>query len=52
MILRIIRTLAQRNPARELANIGHEKRRRSVVETTRLMREQMGLAPDPRLGEV
>lgn len=37
------------NPARELALIGAQQRREIVKATARQMREQMGLAPDPRL---
>ena len=40
----------RRNPARELARMGHEQRRRALVETTKRMREELGLAPDRRLG--
>lgn len=35
--------------ARELARIGHEKRRKAIAEKARQMREQLGLPPDPRL---
>lgn len=39
-----------RNPARDLANIGHAQRRQSVKETARRIREELGLEPDWRLG--
>jgi hypothetical protein len=42
--------LAPANPARELALIGAEKRRRKVLEVARQLRAEKGLAPDPRLG--
>jgi hypothetical protein len=39
----------KKSPARELALIGVEKRRRSIRETARLIREELKLPPDPRL---
>ena len=34
-----------RNPARDLANIGHAKRKASVRAVARQMRDELGLAP-------
>jgi hypothetical protein len=39
----------RRNPARELAMIGHQKRRQSVKEVARQIRSELGLPPDRRL---
>jgi hypothetical protein len=39
----------RRNPARELALIGHEKRRQTVREKAQEMRLQMGMEPHPAL---
>jgi hypothetical protein len=39
----------RRNPGRDLAHIGAEKRRQSIKETARRIREELGLPPDPRL---
>jgi hypothetical protein len=39
----------RRNPARDLALIGHAKRHQRVIETAQQMRRELGLAPDPRL---
>lgn len=39
----------RKNPARELALLGVEKRRQSVRETARQMRRELGLSEDPRL---
>lgn len=39
----------KRNPARELAILGVEKRRASIKETARRIREELELPPDPRL---
>lgn len=39
----------KRNPGRDLARIGIEKRRRTVNETTRQIRRELGLPDDRRL---
>jgi hypothetical protein len=39
----------RRNPARELALIGHKKHRRSVRETAQQIRRELGLPADGRL---
>jgi hypothetical protein len=39
----------KRSPARELALIGIEKRRRTVCEVARQIRQELGLPDDPRL---
>lgn len=39
----------RRNPGRELAVIGAEKRRQTVRETTRKLRAELGLEPHPAL---
>lgn len=44
------RFFTRRNPARDLARIGHTQRRQSVKETARRIREELGLEPDWRLG--
>lgn len=46
---RWLRKLLSSNPARELALIGHEKRRQSIRDKARQLREELGLPPDPRL---
>lgn len=46
-LLRIFRRKI--NPARELAMIGHEKRRSDKKAVARRIREELGLAPDRRL---
>lgn len=43
------RLFRRRNPARELALLGVNKRRQSVRDVARQMREELGLAPDERL---
>lgn len=47
--MNIRRLFTRRNPARELARMGHAQRRQSVKETARRIREELGLKPDPRL---
>jgi RecA-family ATPase len=37
------------NPARELALLGVEKRRQTVLERARQMRDELGLPPHPGL---
>ena len=49
MIARLRRWLGY-NPARELSLMGHAKRRDYVLSTARKLREEMGMAPDRRLG--
>lgn len=39
----------RRNPARELALIGHEKARRRIVEKTRQLRRELGMQPSNAL---
>lgn len=43
------RLFRRRNPARELALIGAEKRRRTIRETARQIRAELGLQPHPAL---
>jgi hypothetical protein len=45
----ILNLFKRRNPARELALIGHAKRHSLILSTARLIREEMGMEPDPRL---
>lgn len=46
----IFSLFTRRNPARDLARIGHAQRRQSVKETARRIPEELGLEPDWRLG--
>lgn len=43
------RAFARPNPARELALQGVAKRRQSVREVAARIRDELGMAPDPRL---
>lgn len=44
-----LRKWFKRNPGRELARLGIEKRRRDVKEVARKIREELGLPADKRL---
>lgn len=48
--MNLLRLFRRRNPARDLARLGHEKRRATVKETARQIRRELGLAADWRLG--
>jgi hypothetical protein len=51
MIRALKQWLAPANPARELALIGAEKRRREVREVARQIRDELGLPPLPALDD-
>jgi hypothetical protein len=51
MIRALKQWLAPANPARELALIGAEKRRRDVREVARQIRDELGLPPLPALDD-
>jgi hypothetical protein len=42
--------LFQRNPGRDLARIGADKRKQSVREKAQEIRRELGLPPHPALG--
>jgi hypothetical protein len=47
--MKLLHLFFRRNPARDLARIGHDKRRSDVKATARRIREELGLKPDRRL---
>jgi hypothetical protein len=47
--MNLLRIFQRRNPARELALLGVEKRHRTYRETAQQMRREIGLPEDPRL---
>lgn len=47
--MKLFRFILRRNPARELARVGAEKRRRTVNQVARQIRRELGLPHDPRL---
>jgi hypothetical protein len=49
--LGILNLFRRRNPARELALLGIEKRRRSVCEVAAQIRDELGLPPSPALSQ-
>lgn len=47
--MNLARIFRRRNPAAELARMGHEKARRRIVEKAIAMRRELGLGEDWRL---